>query len=72
MHQLKLSAHDREVLGKLSSEWVTQAELKTSRQTLNKLLRAGLIEKKIKCKMVRYLPETSSRYRLRQPCTNTE
>lgn len=62
---MNLSPHDKTVLEKLTgADWATQHELKTSRQTMNKLVAAKLVERKIVNDRVRYLPESGARYRL--------
>lgn len=64
---MKLSQHDIEVLERLNGAgWVSQHQLKTSRQTLNKLLQAKLVERRIGGKPIRYLPETGAQFRLKQ------
>lgn len=69
---MQLRQHDTEVLEKLNGAgWVSQHQLKTSRQTLNKLLRAKLVERRIGGKPIRYLPETGAQFRLKQQEQNT-
>lgn len=64
---MKLSQHDQIVLKKLEGVgWISQHELQTSRQTMNKLVSAKLVERKIVNDRVRYLPESGARYRLTQ------
>lgn len=43
-----------------------QHRLNTSRQTMNKLVAAKLVEKRIDGAPIRYLPETGARYLLNQ------
>lgn len=64
---MKLSIHDKAVLEKLNGAgWISQHELQTSRQTMNKLVTAKLVERKIVNARIRYLPESGARYRLKQ------
>jgi len=64
---MKLSLHDKAVLEKLKEvEWLSQYELHTSRQTMNKLVTAKLVERKIVNARIRYLPESGARYRLKK------
>ncbi|WP_331352596.1 hypothetical protein [Cellvibrio sp. UBA7671] len=64
---MQLSQHDKIVLEKLTGVgWISQHQLQTSRQTMNKLVRAKLVERKIVNDRVRYLPESGARYRLSQ------
>jgi predicted transcriptional regulator len=65
MKSINLSNHDKIVLSKLTGEWTTQHLLKTSRQTLNKLVKAGLVERGKNKENSRYLPESLSLYRLK-------
>jgi len=62
-----LSPHDHVVLERLKGAgWLSQHELQTSRQTMNKLVRAKLVEQKIVNARIRYLPESGARYRLKK------
>jgi hypothetical protein len=64
---MNLSPHDQIVLERLNGAgWLSQHELQTSRQTMNKLVRAKLVEQKIVSARIRYLPESGARYRLKQ------
>lgn len=64
---MKLSAHDQKVLRKLKGAgWTMQHRLNTSRQTMNKLVAARLVDKRIDGAPLRYLPETGARYLLNQ------
>lgn len=64
---MRLSPHDHVILERLNGAgWLSQHELQTSRQTMNKLVRAKLVERKIVNDRVRYLPESGARYRLTQ------
>lgn len=64
---MKLSRHDEVVLEKLNGAgWISQHQLQTSRQTMNRLVAAKLVERKIVNDRVRYLPESGARYRLTQ------
>jgi len=63
---VQLSPHDYVVLQKMNGAgWITQYDLKTSRQTLNKLIGANLVERKITKGHIRYLPESGAVYRLK-------
>lgn len=64
MQSCTLSRHDKEVLSRLNESWQTQYDLKTSRQTINKLFKAGIVAKKKTHAMIYYLPESSACYRL--------
>lgn len=64
MQSCTLSRHDKEVLSRLNDSWQTQFDLKTSRQTINKLFKAGIVAKKKTRAMIHYLPESSACYRL--------
>jgi len=64
MQSCTLSLHDRELLSRLNESWQTQFDLKTSRQTINKLFKAGIVAKKKTNAMIYYLPESSACYRL--------
>ena len=64
---MNLTQHDKTVLEKLTGAgWLSQHELQTSRQTMNKLVRAKLVEQKTVNARINYLPESSARYRLKQ------
>ena len=64
---MTLTKHDQEVLVKLKGvDWISQHQLQTSRQTMNKLVKANLVERKIVNGAVRYLPESGARYRLKK------
>lgn len=63
---MNLSPHDQIVLQKLARVgWISQYDLRTSRQTLIKLQRANLVERKIVKGKIRYLLESSALYRLK-------
>lgn len=61
---MNLSDHDRELLGRMSNEWMTQHQLKTSRQTMNKLVKAGLVKRQIMINSAKYVPDQKVVYRL--------
>lgn len=67
---MKLSIHDKAVLERLNGVgWISQHELQTSRQTMNKLVGAKLVERKVVNARIRYLPESGARYRLKSGAT---
>lgn len=62
---MNLSAHDKEVLNKLNGAgWLSQIELQTSRQTMNKLVKAKMVQRKLTSDRINYMPESGARYRL--------
>jgi hypothetical protein len=69
---MKLSTHEKAVLEKLNGTvWLSQYELHTSRQTMNKLIQSKLVERKITREKVSYIPESGAVYRLKQKCNNS-
>ena len=60
-----LNSHDKEVLERLKDgEYKTQRQLQTSRQTLNKLIRKGLIKSRLNTKSPMYSTVSNKEYRL--------
>ncbi len=68
MNTIQLSDHEKLVINKLEriNDWTTQHQLKTSRQTLIKLVNAGLVSRKINKDHEPYVPESKSLYRIRK------
>lgn len=65
LNTMQINEHEAEVIAKLQGAgWLSQHDLKTSRQTLNKLVRGKLVERTVGHERIKYLPETSARYRL--------
>lgn len=64
---MELTHNENQVLKRLAGQgWATQRQLKTSRQTMNRLVRAKLVESKLNEKPPRYLPEYGRLYRLKE------
>lgn len=66
---MNLSAHEQEVYQKLTSEWVTQTKLKTSRGTMTRLVSAKLAEAKLNPASSPLVPQSGKVYRRRGELT---
>lgn len=63
---MQLNDHQQQVIQRLQGAgWLTQRQLKTSRQTLNLLRHVGLVERKLNKSKAHYVPECGQVYRLR-------
>lgn len=64
---MKLSNQDKLIIKRINDlgGWVTQNEVKSCRQTMNKLVQAGILERKLNYEHTPYMPESGSLYRLK-------